>query len=61
MSRPCPCNGCVAPKRHRGCHATCPDYIPWNEEHQQELAIIREAKEQEHYFPPSLKKKVRSR
>ena len=22
-----PCKNCVAPKRHPGCHATCPDYI----------------------------------
>jgi hypothetical protein len=21
------CNGCVAPKRHPGCHASCPKYI----------------------------------
>lgn len=21
------CYGCVAPKRHVGCHATCPNYI----------------------------------
>lgn len=22
-----PCRGCVAPKRHPGCHATCVDYM----------------------------------
>lgn len=21
------CKNCVAPKRHPGCHSTCPDYI----------------------------------
>ena len=21
------CNGCVPPKKHGGCHATCPDYF----------------------------------
>lgn len=21
------CNGCVAPKRHTGCHGNCPEYI----------------------------------
>lgn len=21
------CNGCIPPKKHGGCHATCPDYF----------------------------------
>ena len=28
----CPCEGCTEPKRHIGCHATCPEYVPWAEE-----------------------------
>lgn len=27
------CNGCVPPKRHVGCHGTCPDYIREKAEH----------------------------
>lgn len=27
------CGDCVAPKRHPGCHSTCPDYIQEKEEH----------------------------
>lgn len=42
MAKVCPCKDCVAPKRHPGCHARCNEYIEWNEEHQQELAKIRE-------------------
>lgn len=24
-----PCNGCVPPKRHLGCHDRCPDRAEW--------------------------------
>lgn len=27
------CKGCVAPKRHPGCHDHCPEYIAEKEEH----------------------------
>lgn len=32
------CNGCVAPKRHVGCHGTCPDYIKEKAEHDARMA-----------------------
>ena len=31
----CPCNGCVAHKRHLGCHSTCPDHKEWKDEQEQ--------------------------
>ena len=37
------CNGCVAPKRHAGCHATCPEYL---KEHEQHVAE-KQARQQE--------------
>ena len=27
------CKGCVAPKRHPGCHGTCPEYLAEKAEH----------------------------
>lgn len=50
MNESCPCNGCVAPKRHAGCHSTCPDYAKWNTEHQQELDKIRAIKAAENDY-----------
>lgn len=26
----CPCHGCEKPKRHYGCHSTCPDKRKWD-------------------------------
>jgi Na+-translocating ferredoxin:NAD+ oxidoreductase RnfC subunit len=39
------CHKCVAPKRHPGCHATCPEYIEENQTHQAEREEIRKYKE----------------
>jgi hypothetical protein len=39
------CYGCVAPKRHPGCHATCPDYFRDNEKHQAEKEAERKIKQ----------------
>jgi hypothetical protein len=33
-----PCRYCVPPKRHLGCHASCPDYNDWK-------ATLEKAKE----------------
>jgi hypothetical protein len=30
------CKDCKAPKRHPGCHATCPEYIEQKEKHEQD-------------------------
>lgn len=46
-AKECPCRHCVAPKRHSGCHAKCPDYTEWNEEHQKELEAFRKARDEE--------------
>lgn len=35
------CHGCIAPKRHPGCHGTCPEYL-------QEKAV-HDAKMEEDY------------
>lgn len=32
------CKGCVAPKRHPGCHSTCPEYLADKERHDKEKA-----------------------
>ena len=40
-----PCNGCVAPKRHPGCHDTCPDRIIAKAFHEAESTIEREKAE----------------
>lgn len=31
------CHGCVAPKRHPGCHDTCPEYRKEKVEHEAKL------------------------
>ena len=31
------CNGCMAPKRHPGCHGTCPEYLKEKAEHEAQL------------------------
>ena len=33
------CIGCVAPKRHPGCHDHCPEYIEEKAEHDRRKAI----------------------
>ena len=33
------CYGCVAPKRHPGCHGSCPEYIAAKAEHDRLKAI----------------------
>ncbi len=38
------CKGCVPPKRHINCHATCPDYLEAKEKHEQELEMERKAR-----------------
>lgn len=35
------CYKCVAPKRHPGCHGTCPEYIKEREEHQRQVDARR--------------------
>lgn len=46
-AKECPCRYCVPPKRHSGCHATCPDYKEWNEEHQKELEAFRKSRDED--------------
>lgn len=31
------CNGCVAPKRHPGCHGSCPEYLKEKAEHDAQM------------------------
>ena len=31
------CNGCMAPKRHPGCHGTCPEYLKEKAEHDAQM------------------------
>ena len=43
MTEHCPCDGCIPPKRHIGCHTNCPDYIRWKKQLEEAKAIrIRE-------------------
>lgn len=39
------CEGCVAPKRHPGCHSTCPDHIIDKAFHEAEKAEERRKRE----------------
>lgn len=60
MSRPCPCKGCVAPKRYPGCHADCPEYKDWNIEHQQDLEKARALqKEAQDYDSTLLRNRIK--
>ena len=36
------CKGCIAPKRHPGCHDHCPEYIEEKEQHEKEKALMRQ-------------------
>lgn len=41
------CRKCVAPKRHAGCQAECPDYIADNAAWQEERLRIKAEREKE--------------
>jgi hypothetical protein len=54
----CPCNYCVAPKRHVGCHAHCKEYKDWSNLRQQYNAKVYAARHAEDdCFPTSLRKR----
>ena len=38
------CWGCVAPKRHPGCHGHCPEYIAEKDQLEKEKEIINQRK-----------------
>lgn len=38
------CYGCIPPRRHPGCHATCPDYEKDDAEHQERKAAENKRK-----------------
>ena len=40
----CPCMGCVAPKRHPGCHSGCEEYVGWRKERDEKGEAIRKEK-----------------
>lgn len=42
-----PCNKCVPPKRHPGCHDRCPDRAEWLVELDKKREYLRHAKEDE--------------
>lgn len=33
------CKGCIPPKRHPGCHASCPEYIAEKAAHEERKAM----------------------
>lgn len=41
------CFGCVAPKRHVGCHATCPEYIEESDRNQKERELRHKSRARE--------------
>ena len=45
-----PCYGCVAPKRHLGCHETCKEGKEYHEKWEAHKAKIRKAKAEEHEY-----------
>jgi len=59
MVSTCPCKGCVPPKRHVGCHATCQLYIDWKKEYDVNAEKIRNNKNMERLGRPT--KPVRRR
>jgi hypothetical protein len=62
MANECPCRYCVAPKRHPGCAADCPEWKVWHEEKAKRDALIRARREQiEDCFPTNLRKPKRGR
>ena len=44
------CKGCVAPKRHPGCHGTCPEYLAEKAEHDRLKAIYDRERKLSQYF-----------
>ena len=38
------CKGCVAPKRHVGCHATCPEYVKENAQNEERMRAAHKEK-----------------
>lgn len=38
------CNGCVAPKRHTGCHGHCPEHIEEKAVHDEQMEAERKRK-----------------
>ena len=38
------CYHCVAPKRHPGCHSTCPEYLKQRAEHDELKAVADKQK-----------------
>ena len=52
------CNGCVPPKRHIGCHATCEDYISEKKKHEKKLKEIRRRKKEDAAYLDSIIKNI---
>lgn len=46
----CPCRFCTTPKRHTGCHATCDEYIEWNDDHKKKLAERQHKKDMDEIY-----------
>lgn len=45
------CRECVPPKRHIGCHGTCPEYIKANAKNEEKkLLLAKQRNEQEIYL-----------
>lgn len=61
MANDCPCNGCVAPKRHPGCHAECPEYTEWSAKRRQHLEYISEMRRVEDDLFPNYRRKRKKR
>lgn len=55
------CNGCVPPKRHVGCHATCEDYISEKKKHEETRAKIQKERKKENEFCEYIIRKINRR
>ena len=53
------CHGCVAPKRHPGCHDHCPEYIKEKAQHNAEKAEEDKRKRIEYGIISQLKSGIR--
>ena len=56
----CPCEGCVPPVRHSGCHAECSKYIDWDDEHKRLLAEIQHKKDMDDVYSLGVSRRCRN-
>ena len=61
MSRHCPCDGCVFPKRKMYCHSHCKEYKEWAAEEQEKKDKKRAEIEATHTHHPNKEQAFRKK